>query len=359
MRVDASACPCTTRAAPRLPAAAAQVDIHDNMPTQETELLKRLTRLTLAASLLGAAFAPAIAAYPDKPIKLVLPFPAGSSTDAVARVLATHMATELKTPVIVDSAPGAGGTLATERVARAEPDGYTVLFTTTNHAINPALYPKLPFDTEQDLLPVTQVAETPELLIASSSAPFKDFADFVQYARANPGKLNYASAGNGTLPHVTMELLLQKLNIKVVHIPYRGAAPAMNDLLGGQVSLKMDTIVSSQPHIPSGRVKPLAFAALKRSPLLPNVPTVAESGVPGYQGILWLGLLVPARTPPEIVNRLHRAVQAALKSPELKRRFEADGVISVGSSPEEFGRRIHEEIQQWGDLVRQQRITPD
>jgi tripartite-type tricarboxylate transporter receptor subunit TctC len=331
---------------------------HDK--TQETPMLKRLTRLTFAAAaLFGAAAAPAFAAYPDKPIRFVLPFPAGSSTDAVARVLATHLGAELKTTVIVDSVPGAGGTLATARVAKSDPDGYTVLFTTTNHAINPALYPKLPFDTEKDLLPVTQVAETPELLIAHRDVPFNDFAGFVQYARAHPGKLNYASAGNGTLPHVTMELLLQKLKLKVTHIPYRGAAPALNDLLGGQVAVKMDTIVSSQPHIASGRVKPLALAALKRSPLLPGVPTVAESGLPGYQGILWLGLLVPAQTPPEVVTRLHQAVLTALKVPELQRRFAADGVISVGSSPAEFGRRIHEEIQQWNELVREQRITPD
>src|SRR5690606_4762959 len=217
-----------------------------------------------AAAVMGLAAQLAAAAYPERPVTLILPFPAGGTVDTVARIAADRLGELLQTTVIVEPAPGAGGTIATQRVARAAPDGYTLLFTTPNHTINPAIRPALPFDTEQDLVPVSLVAQIPELLVAHSDLPFKDFAGFVEYARQNPGKLNYASAGNGTLPHVTMELLLQALKLDVAHIPYKGAAPALQDVLSKQVDLKMDTIVTATPHINSGLLVPLALADLKR-----------------------------------------------------------------------------------------------
>ncbi len=311
--------------------------------------------LAFALSIAGNAHA----AYPDKPIKLVVPFPAGGTVDVVARALAVSLGAALSTSVVVENVPGAGGAISAQRVVKSPADGYTLLFTTPNHTINPALNPKLGFDTEKDLLPITLVAEIPELLVANAAQPYSDFAGFVKFARDNPDKLSYSSAGNGTLPHITMELLLQQLGLKVLHIPYRGAAPAMNDLLGGQVQLKMDTIATSSQHIRSGKLKPLAIASLKRSALMPQVPTVAESGLPGYQGILWMGLLAPAGTPRDVVDAVHKAVVQAAKDPELLKRFDADGVVPVANSPAEFEKLIATEIRQWADVVKKANIKAD
>ena len=296
------------------------------------------------------------AAYPDRPVRLILPFPAGGTVDVVARLVAANLGQQLHTQFVVENVPGAGGTIATARAARAEADGYTVLFTTPNHTINPSIIAKLPFDTEKDLVPVSLIAQIPELVVANSNQPFTDFKGFVAYARAHPGKLDYASAGAGTLPHVTMELLLQKLDIKVTHIPYKGAAPAMNDLLGGQVALKMDTIATSAPQIGTGKLRPLAIASQKRSPLMPDVPTVAESGVPGYQATLWMGMLVPKGTSPAIVSTLNAAIAAVARQPAYLKQLEAAGVESVATGPDAFRTLIHQEIGQWADVVRKSNI---
>ncbi len=297
------------------------------------------------------------AAYPERPLTLIVPFPAGGTVDAVARIAGTRLGTLLGTTVVIENVTGAGGTIATQRVVRANPDGYTLLFTTPNHTINPAILPKLPFDSERDLVPISLVAQIPELLVANSSQPFSDFKGFINYARSHPGKLNYASAGNGTLPHVTMELLLQKLKLQVVHIPYKGAAPAMQDLLGGQVAIKLDTIATSSPHIKSGRLKPLALASARRSPLMPEVPTIAESGVPGYQGILWMGILAPKGTDPQIIATVNKAISETIRDPDVLKRFGDDGVEAVSNTPEEFRKMIETEIRQWRDVVKAANIT--
>lgn len=306
----------------------------------------------LGGALLLALPPSASAAFPDKPIKLVVPFPAGGTVDKVARLTATQLGQLLSTQVVVENVPGAGGSLAAARVVKAAADGYTLLFTTPNHTINPALSANLPFDTEKDLTPVSLVAEIPELLVAHAGQPFNTFAEFVAYARANPDKLNYASAGNGTLPHITMELLLQKLNLRVTHIPYKGAAPALNDLLSGVVALKYDTIATATQHIKSGKLKPLAIASLKRSPLMPQVPTVDELGVPGYQGILWMGILAPAATDAWVVAALARAAQALAGQAAYQRQLEAEGVNLVAGSPASFAQLIATEIPQWKEVVR-------
>ena len=309
----------------------------------------------LAASFsLGAA-----AAYPDRPLKLIVPFSAGGTVDAVARTLGTQLALQLNTPVVIENVPGAGGSLATQRVVKSAPDGYTLLFTTPNHTINPALNDKLPFDTAKDLTPISLVAQIPELLIAHAQQPYADLAGLVKYATHNPDKLSYASAGNGTLPHVTMEMLLQKLNLKVQHIPYKGAAPALNDVLSGVVPLKFDTIATSAGHIKAGRIKPLASASLKRSPLMPEVPTIAESGLPGYQGILWMGILAPAGTPRYIIETVHQQLRNVLRDPALLKRLEADGVEPVGTSPAEFDKLISTELRQWAELVKRANIKAE
>jgi tripartite-type tricarboxylate transporter receptor subunit TctC len=321
-------------------------------------MLRTLRFLLLACGVLATAL-PAAAAWPDKPIRLIVPFSAGGTVDVVARAVGTELGKQLGTTVVVENVPGAGGTIATQKVASAAADGYTLLFTTPNHTINPALMPKLPFDSEKDLAPVSLVAEIPELLVASASAPFSDWAGFVQYAKAHPGRLNYASAGNGTLPHVTMELLLQRLGLRVTHVPYKGAAPALNDVLAGHVAVKMDTIATSSQQIKAGRLKPLALASQHRSRLMPDVPTIAELGVPGYQGILWLGILAPTGTPPDRIEALHAAIVKFSREPEYQKHLQSEGVEIVANDPATFGRQIHAELKQWAEVVKAAGIKAD
>src|SRR5262245_11335174 len=304
----------------------------------------RSAAAALAVAVVTAA--PCAAQYPDKPIRLLLPFPAGGTVDLVARIATAQMADELGRPFVIENKAGAGGVIATDATAKAAPDGYTLLLTTPNHTINAALNPKLPYDTERDIVPVSIVAEVPELLVSHPSAPFKSYSGFVDYARKNPGKLNYASAGNGTLPHVTMELLLRRTGIEVTHIPYRGAAPAMTDLLAGQVQLKMDTYATANQLVADGKLHALAFASRTRSALMPDVPTIAEMGLDGYEGILWIGIVAPAGTAKPVIEKLAAASQRAVRAPELAERLKRDGVEPVGSTPEEFGAQIAREIGQ-------------
>jgi len=303
-------------------------------------------------ALLAGIVTPASAEYPERPVRIFLPFPPGGAVDLVARLLAAHLAADLGRPFLVESKTGAGGILATDAVAKAPHDGYTLLLTTPNHTINAALHPRLPYDTEKDLAPVAMVAEIPEVLVSHPAAPFTDFAGFVAYARQHPGKLNYASAGIGTLPHVSMELLLRRLDLKVTHVPYKGAAPAMTDLLGGQVQLKMDTYATSTQYVAEGKLRALAIASLARSPLMPGVPTVAEQGLPGYEGILWIGLMAPAGTPDAVIDKLAAACARAVRSPDLVERFRHDGIDPGRDGREAFGARISREIAQWRDLIR-------
>ena len=299
------------------------------------------------------------AEYPERPVRLLEPFPPGGAVDIVTRLVAAHLATDLGRPFLVESKAGAGGIIATDAVAKAKPDGYTLLVTTPNHTINAALNPKLPYDTEKDLVPVAVIAEVPEVLASNVAAPFKTFAEFVDYARQHPGELNYASAGNGTLPHVSMELLLHKLDVKVAHIPYKGAAPAMADLLGGQVQLKMDTWATSAPQVAAGKLRALAIATRTRSAVAPDLPTIAELGVPDYEGILWVGIMAPAGTPQEVIDKLAAACDRAMRAADVIERFRHDGIDPGGGTPASFGARISHEIAQWRELIQSVKITTD
>jgi tripartite-type tricarboxylate transporter receptor subunit TctC len=304
-------------------------------------------------SLAAASFAaPAFADYPDKPIRLLLPFPAGGAVDIVARVMTAKMSEDLGKPFIIENKSGAGGIIATDAVAKAAPDGYTLLLTTPNHTINAALQASLPYDTEKDLVPVSVIAEVPEVLVSHPSAPFATFQEFVEYAKKNPGKLNYASAGLGTLPHVTMELLLRGIGIQVTHVPYRGAAPAMNDLLAGVVQLKMDTYTTSNPQVTAGKLRMLGIASTHRSKLMPDTPTIAEMGLPGYEGILWIAMMVPAGTPKPVIDKLAAASAKAARAPDVAERLIRDGVDPVGGTPEGLAALISRELPQWRDLAK-------
>jgi tripartite-type tricarboxylate transporter receptor subunit TctC len=302
----------------------------------------------LASAGSGVAQAP----YPDKPIRLLLPFPAGGAVDIIARVMTAKMSDELGKPFIIENKSGAGGVIATDAVAKATPDGYTLLLTTPNHTINAALQTSLPYDTEKDLVPVSVIAEVPEVLVSHPAAPFATFPEFVEYAKKNPGKLNYASAGLGTLPHVTMELLLRRIGIQVTHVPYRGAAPAMNDLLAGVVQLKMDTYTTSNPQVTAGKLRMLGIASHRRSRLMPDTPTMAEMGLPDYVGILWNAIMAPAGTPKPIIDKLAAASAKAARTPQVVERLQRDGIDPVGGTPEELAALIGRELPQWRNLAK-------
>lgn len=305
---------------------------------------------------LTCAAGAARAAYPEKPIRVILPFPAGGTVDVVTRLVTDEMARTLGKPLVFDYRPGAGGMLATEMTARAQPDGYTILVTTPSHTINPALRAKMPFDTENDLVPVSLIANVPELLVAHPSLPFDTLGEMVSHAKANPDRMNYSSAGTGTLPHITMELLLSRAGVRVTHIPYKGAAPALNDLLAGSVQLKFDTYVTSSQHLAVGKLKVLATAGTARLPQLPSVPTIAESGFPGYEGYLWIGAVAPRGAPTDAIAVLAKAIAEAVAAPRVAERLRADGIELAPGGPEHLGRLISQEIRQWTRVVREANI---
>lgn len=313
------------------------------------------SKILLACVVLLLAKA-AAAAYPERPIKVIMPFPPGGTVDVLTRLVTAEAAETLGRPFVLDYRPGAGGTIATEATSRSAPDGYTLLVATPNHTINPALRTKLPFNTEADFVAVSLFANIPELLVAHPSVPFDTIEGLLKYARANPGKLSYSSAGIGTLPHITMELLLRTAGVQVTHVPYKGAAPAFTDLLGGVVQLKYDTYATSAQMLPSGKLKVLATAGRKRLPQLPRIATVAESGFPGYEGYLWIGALAPRGTPQEAITALAGAFAKAVRSPKVAARFQADGVETPPTGPEEFSRLIAQELKLWARVVREANI---
>jgi len=314
-------------------------------------------RLLASVLLLLAVSSPAWAEYPDRPIRLVVPFPPGGVTDVVARLVAEKLTADLGQQVIVDNKAGAGGVIATDVVAKAAPDGYTILFTTPNPTITAAFRTSLPFDTEKDFTPISIAGQVPMLLVSHPSLPVTDYKGFVAYARANSGKINVSHAGNGTLPHMMMELLMVKEHIQVTNVPYRGAAPALADLVAGQVQAKLDNYTTAQSFVAQKKLNALAFTSSKRQKQLPDVPTVAEMGLPGFEGYLWMGIVVPAGTPQPIVDKLAAAARRAATAPETLARFDKDGVEPVGDTPAEFKARISREIGQWRELAKQTKIT--
>jgi len=306
--------------------------------------------------LLALAGQSVLAAYPERPIRVIMPFPPGGTVDVLTRLVSTEAGETLGKPLVLEYKPGAGGTIATEAAARSAPDGYTILVTTPNHTINPALRTTLPFNTENDFVAVTLFANIPELLVAHPSVPFDSMDGFLKYAKANPGRLSYSSAGMGTLPHITMELLLRNAGLQVTHVPYKGAAPAFTDLLAGVVQLKYDTYATSAPMLRENKLKVLATAGRKRLPQLPSVPTVAESGFAGYEGYLWVGALAPRGTPRDAVAALSGALTRAARSPKVAARFEADGVEVPPAGPDELSRLIAQELKLWAKVVRDAHI---
>ncbi len=327
-----------------------------------TFLSTRRTLTLAAASALGLlALTPLAAqaqAFPTKAITIIVPFSAGGTTDILARVLGQFISKDLGQPVIIDNRAGAGGNIGTQLVARAAPDGYTILMGTVGtHAINQSLYPKLAFDPIKDFAPLTRVALVPNLLVANPAQPFKTVKELMAYAKANPGKVTFGSSGSGTSIHLSGELFKQMAGVDIQHVAYKGSAPAVNDLLGNHIAIMFDNMPSAIGHVKAGKLRPLAVTTAQRSPALPDVPTIAEAGVPGYEATSWFGLLAPAKTPAPVVARLNAVILKALADPDVKKKLLEQGAEPAGETPAQFAAFIGSETVKWGKIVKQSGAT--
>ncbi|MES2414526.1 MAG: tripartite tricarboxylate transporter substrate binding protein [Pseudomonadota bacterium] len=309
-------------------------------------LLCAISALTLSG---GAALAQA---YPAKPIRFIVPYPPAGGADIVARLLATRLSTSLGQQVIVDNKPGASSMIGTDMLAKASPDGYTIGMVTDSHAINPTFFPKIPYDSVKDFESVSQLIAMPVVVVAHPSLNVKTIAELVAAAKAKPGRINYASTGNGSPHQIGMEWLKSRASVSMTHIPYKGVAPAMADIVGGQVDVMMGSISTALPYVKTGRLNALATTGLVRDPSLPTTPTVAESGYPGFDFKNWFGLMMPANTPRDIVMRMNKEVVAALNSPELREKLASLGMTASPSTPEEFSAFIRQESVKLNRIVK-------
>jgi tripartite-type tricarboxylate transporter receptor subunit TctC len=309
--------------------------------------------------LLFAGMAAAQGSYPQKPIRLIVGYTPGGATDIVARILAAKLQEALGQPVIVENKPGAGSNIGSEYVAKSAPDGYTLLIGSIANASNMVAYKNLGYDTLRDLIPVSQLMSAPSVLAVHPSFPAKNLQELIALAKREPGKYAFASSGSGGSPHLAGELLKLRAGIDLIHVPYKGAAPALSDLLGGQVHMAFQTALSAVPHLQSGQLRGIAVAANKRLAQLPTVPTMAEAGLAGVEVSSWNGLFAPAKTPPEIIARLHAETVKALAAPDVREKLLAQGAEPVGSSPEEFRAYIGAEIEKWGKVVRASGLRVD
>jgi tripartite-type tricarboxylate transporter receptor subunit TctC len=316
-------------------------------------------RAAVAALLMSALAGAALGQYPARPVRFIVPSAVGGGTDIIARAISVKLSEGLGQQFVVDNRPGAGQMIGIELAAKAPADGYTILMAASTLAINPIMYKQVLYDPVGDFAPITQAATLANVLVVHPSLPVKDVKELIAYAKANPGKLNFASAGIGTSPQMSIELLKSMAGIDMVHIPYKGTAPGVMDLLAGQVLVMAPNVLTALPHIKSGKLRALAVTSAKRSEALPEVPTVAESGLPGYDSTQWYGVLAPAGTPREIVARLHDGIVRALRDPEVGRRLAADGAEPVGSNPEEFAAFIRSESEKWSKVAKAAGIKPE
>ena len=314
--------------------------------------MKHVVNKWLAVAMSSMALS-AFAQYPTKPIKMVVPFPPGGTTDIMARAVAADLQKSLGQPVIVDNKAGAGGNIGSDYVAKSAPDGYTLLMGTVGtHAINVSLYPKMPYDAVKDFAPVSLVAGVPNVLVAAPNYPVNSVKDLIDAAKKSPNMVTFASSGNGTSIHLSGELFKQLAGVQMTHVPYKGSSSALPDVMSGQVNVMFDNAPSVMPQIKGGKLKAIAVTSSKRSPALPNVPTIAESGLPGFEATSWFGVLAPAGTPKEIVDKLSHAIAKALQTPEMKDRLAAQGAEAVGNTSEQFAAHIKEEIDKWAKVVK-------
>ncbi|TFY99847.1 Bug family tripartite tricarboxylate transporter substrate binding protein [Ramlibacter rhizophilus] len=328
--------------------------------TARTFLLRRHVVAAAAGVALGLASLGASAqAFPDKPVTLVVPFPPGGTTDIIARGVAEGMARELKQSVVVENRAGAGGNVGAESVVRAKPDGYTLFVSTAGPlAINHHLYTKQNYDPMRDFSPVALLGMVPIMLVTGPQQPFKSVADLITFAKANPGKLSYGSQGNGTTSHLTMELLKSQAGIDMVHVPYRGSAPAATDLMGGQVQVMFDNSPSTLPFVKGDKMRALGVASAERVPAMKDIPAISET-IKGFESTAWFALVAPANTPPDVVRTLNAAVNATLKRPEVREKFAASGAELAGGTPDDLAKFMRQESAKWQDVVRAAKVKLD
>jgi tripartite-type tricarboxylate transporter receptor subunit TctC len=307
---------------------------------------------------LGALFAciaigAAAQGYPTRPIRLVVPFPAAGTTDILARAAAQKLTEAFGQAVVVDNRPGAGGNIGSDLVAKSAPDGYTLLMGTVGtHAINPSLYSKMPYDHIKDFVPVVLVAGVPNVLVVNPALPVNSVADLIKLAKDKPGTLNFASSGSGTSIHLSGELFKTMAGVDMMHVPYKGSSPALTDLIGGQVQIMFDNLPSSLPQIKGGKLRAVAVTSMKRAPALPDVPTINESGLPGFEASSWFGILAPAGTPAPIVARINAEVNKWLQSADAREKLLGQGAEAAGGSPEQFAAYIRSETEKWAKVVK-------
>ncbi|MBX9872040.1 MAG: tripartite tricarboxylate transporter substrate binding protein [Burkholderiaceae bacterium] len=314
-----------------------------------------------ALLLCGLSLALPLAAqtWPSKPLRLIVPFPAGGATDILARALSQELGRKLGQSVVVENKPGAGGTIGAQAGAQAAPDGYTLLLTTSStHSIGPAINPKIPYNAETDFTPIVYVASSPQVILVPLSSPAKTLKEFIDYARQNPGRLNYASSGNGTISNLSTEIFKAQSGTFLVHIPYRGTGLSIADLVSGKVDVLFDSVVSGMPHVRDGKLRALAVTSPKRSALVPELPAVAEL-LPGFESVTWFGVYGPRGLPPEIVNRVNQAVNAALIEADLKDRFARLGAETAGGTPQQFAAVVRAESAKWKKVITERKITAD
>jgi len=315
--------------------------------------------VVLGAGLLGGTSALA-QAYPTKPVTIIVPFAAGGTTDILARIIGQALTAELGQSVVVDNRAGAGGNIGGQAAAKAAPDGHTLFMGTVGtHAINASLYKKMPFDPVKDFAPLTRVANVPNLLVANPAQPYKSVKDLIAYAKANPGKVNFGSSGNGSSIHLSGELFKSLAKVDMVHVPYKGSAPAVTDLMGNQIGIMFDNMPSAIQHVRSGSLVPLAVTTAKRSPELPNVPAIAEAGVPGYEATSWFGMFAPAGTPAPVLAKLNAAIVKVLAQPDVKKKINEQGAEVYSETPEQFAAFIQAESVKWGKVVKESGASLD
>lgn len=329
-------------------------------------LLSRTDKV-LRSALLALGFACSLAtplaaladSYPERPIKFVVPYPPGGGTDVVARIVQPRLQAVLGQSIVIENKGGAGGSLGTDIVSKAAPDGYTVLFTLSSHTINPAIFPKLPYDTLKDFEPVGTVASLPQLLAANPGVPVRSVADVVAQAKAAPDKFSFASVGNGSPGHLAGELMVIRTGAQMVHIPYRGGGPAVTDVIGGQVPLLWVSIPAAAQQVKAGKLRALAVSTLKRSPAFPDVPTMQEAGVADFEVDSWYAMLVPAKTPRAIIDKLNKALNTVLAEPAIRTQLLEQGADAVGGTPEALGKVIAAELPKWAKLAKDANIKAD
>jgi len=307
---------------------------------------------------LSAGNAAAAAGYPDRPIRMVIPFAPGGSNDIVGRLIGAQLGERLGQPVIIDNRGGAGGVIGSELVSRASPDGYTLLIVSVAFAFNPALY-KLNYDSIKSFTPVGMIGSGPNVLVVNPKLPVNTVQELIEYARANPGKLNLASAGIGSFQHLSGELFNRMAKIDMTHVPFKGGGPAMTDVISGQSQVTIGSLIQMQGHIRAGRLKPLGVGSLKRNPTLPDVPSINEAGLPGYEAANWWGIMAPAGTPTAIINRLNKELNASIDSPVVQKFLAAEGAVPTPTTPGEFAKVLANDIARWGKVVREAGIKAE